>query len=101
MRPNDKFFNNLESWYKNDFYVVMNGVALWFTFDIKIYKSDWLRKQLINICLFLLRINILFKTHLFVRENVRLYNCCGLVSTVYFVFNSLLRKLLRVVWLSD
>jgi len=28
---------------------------------------------------------ILFKTHLFVRENVRLYNCCGLVSTVYFV----------------
>jgi hypothetical protein len=32
---------------------------------------------------------ILFKTHLFVRENVRLYNCCGLVSTVYFVFSFL------------
>jgi hypothetical protein len=25
-------------------------------------------------------------TYIYVRENVRLYNCCGLVSTVYFVF---------------
>ena len=40
MRVSLKFFNNLESWYKNDFYVAMNGVALWFAYDIKIYKSD-------------------------------------------------------------
>ena len=44
---------------------------------------------------------ILFKTHLFVRENVRLYNCVGLVSDAYFVFDSLGKRLLRVVWLSD
>ena len=25
-------------------------------------------------------------TFICVRENVRLYNCCGLVTTVYFVF---------------
>ena len=25
-------------------------------------------------------------TYIYVRENVRLYNCCGLVTTVYFVF---------------
>ena len=43
---------------------------------------------------------ILFKTHLFVRENVRLYNCVGLVSGAYFVSNLRIR-LLRVVWLSD
>ena len=43
---------------------------------------------------------ILFKTHLFVRENVRLYNCVGLVSDAYFV-SILLKRLLRVVWLSD
>jgi len=46
----------------------------------------------ITICLLLLRVSILFKTHLFVRENVRLYNCCGLVSAVYFVFPLFIRK---------
>ena len=46
----------------------------------------------ITICLLLLRVSILFKTHLFVRENVRLYNCCGLVSAVYFVSPLFIRK---------
>jgi len=40
----------------------------------------------------------------YVRENVRLYNYCGLVTTVYFVLNLVTchkKRLLRVVWLSD
>ena len=44
---------------------------------------------------------LLFKTHLFVRENVRLYNYVGLVTNVYFVLILFKKRLLRVVWLSD
>ncbi len=34
---------------------------------------------------FIRKVTTLIQDTLCVRENVRLYNCCGLVSTVYFV----------------
>ena len=77
-------------------YNVTHGVALRVTTFINTNKSKNSNNVLRNVVQHLMTsysdVIILFKTHLFVRENVRLYNCVGLVSDAYFVFDSFIRK---------
>ena len=81
----------------------MHGVALNIANDINTNKSDtyspkgvYQNSSIIYSIVFVLSSNSSYMTKqlgiYWVRENVRLYNYCGLVSTVYFVFISFIRK---------
>ncbi len=109
MCATDKFFNNLESWYKYRYLYRNNQCRAerykWYKYQQKRYilsQGMYQNSSIIYSIVFVLSSNSSYMTKqlriYWVRENVRLYNYCGLVTTVYFV--SLLR-LLRVVWLSD
>jgi len=86
MRVDLKFFNNLESWYKYR-YLCRNERCRAVTYTRYKYQQKRLIVKAINQHLFALTQSkhLIQDTFNYVRENVRLYNCCGLVSTVYFV----------------